>query len=407
MIPQRVQLKGFLCYVEEQEVRFDGNATVWMLSGLNGSGKSSIFDAVTYVLFGHHRGGGQQVVELINKDSDALLVEFDFLLDGKAYRVKRTARRDNKNGARGTQQIFRREGGDNGDGKWIPIEETSQKREFDDWIAKHVGLNYHTFTSSVLLLQGRAEKLLDSKPEGRREVLAGIVDLERYERLHKNADDRRRTLESDLKIRRNRLEALPKVEPLEMAAADERIRTAEEAREQARADVDRLIGLAERAREWADLQKRFADSRNRWEQAERLLGDAAAIEKDVDRLRELLDVLPRLQVIAEQRNEVHKADEKAKQLTKERQKHADELAKRDHALKQSRDKRVSTQNLIDADAIRQRNVSAELRQRSVQLEKLKEYERHEDDLAQLREGKNRLPEDPRRRSPALGSRSRG
>ena len=80
--------------------------------------------------------------------------------------------------------------------------------------------------------------------------------------------------------------------------------------------MDRLIGLAEQAREWADLQKRFADSRNRWEQAERLLGDATAIEKDVDRLRDLRDVLPRLQVIAEQRNEVHKADEKTKQLTK-------------------------------------------------------------------------------------------
>jgi len=393
VIPQRVQLKGFLCYVEEQEVRFDGAATVWMLSGLNGSGKSSIFDAVTYALFGHHRGGGQQAVELINKDSDALLVEFDFLLDGKPYRAKRTARRDNKGGARGTQQVLRHEG-DNGDGKWVPVEGTGQKREFDAWIAEHVGLNYETFTSSVLLLQGRAEKLLDSKPEGRREVLAGIVDLERYERLHKNADDQRKALEGVLKNLKNRLDTLPTVEPLALVEADGRIHAAEEAREQARADVDRLIGLAERAREWADLQKRFADSRNRWEQAERLLGDAAAIEKDVDRLRDLRDVLPRLQVIAEQRNEVHKADEKTKQLTKERQKHADELTKRDHALKQSRDKRVSTQNLIDADAARQRNVSAELRQRSIQLEKLKEYERHDGDLERLRSEKKRLPDDP-------------
>ena len=135
---------------------------------------------------------------------------------------------------------------------------------------------------------------------------------------------------------------------------------------------------------WADLQQRLADARRRWEQAEWLLGDAADIEKDVERLRELRDVLPRLQVIAEQRNEVHKADEKTKLLTKERQKHAEELTRRDHALKQSRDKRLSTQSLIDADAARQRTVSAELRQRSIQLEKLKEYERHENDLERLR-----------------------
>ena len=47
MIPQRVKLSGFLSYKDEQEVRFDGSQ-LWMLSGTNGSGKSSIFDAVTY-----------------------------------------------------------------------------------------------------------------------------------------------------------------------------------------------------------------------------------------------------------------------------------------------------------------------------------------------------------------------
>ena len=47
MIPQRVKLRGFLCYKDEQEVSFDSHATLWMLSGLNGSGKSSIFEAVT------------------------------------------------------------------------------------------------------------------------------------------------------------------------------------------------------------------------------------------------------------------------------------------------------------------------------------------------------------------------
>ena len=52
MIPQRVKLRGFLCYKEEQSIEFDGNATLWMLSGLNGSGKSAIFDAVTYGCLG-------------------------------------------------------------------------------------------------------------------------------------------------------------------------------------------------------------------------------------------------------------------------------------------------------------------------------------------------------------------
>src|SRR6516225_10005613 len=126
MIPQHVRLKGFLCYKDEQSIDFDGNATLWMLSGLNGSGKSAIFDAVTYSLFGYHRGGGKDYLELINKDSDTLVVEFDFLLDNKPYRAKRTLKRDTKGGARGTQQMLRYETSSNGSGggRWMPIEET-------------------------------------------------------------------------------------------------------------------------------------------------------------------------------------------------------------------------------------------------------------------------------------------
>jgi len=105
MIPFRIKLAGFLSYKEEQEVRF-GGAAVWMLAGTNGSGKSSVFDAVTYALFGHHRGGSQNAAELINKDSSALAVEFDFKLDGRLFRAKRTLRRSQKGAIAGTQQMF-------------------------------------------------------------------------------------------------------------------------------------------------------------------------------------------------------------------------------------------------------------------------------------------------------------
>src|SRR5262249_23566941 len=159
---------------------FDGPTTLWMLSGLNGSGKSAIFDAVTFALFGQHRGGGQQHLELINKDSKGLTVEFEFALDGKLYRARRTQTRDTRGGSKGTQQMLRFAGGD-----WVAVEDTNLKRGFDTWVADNIGLEYETFTSSVLLLQGKAETLLGSKPEERRKVLAQVVDLERYERLHK------------------------------------------------------------------------------------------------------------------------------------------------------------------------------------------------------------------------------
>src|SRR5207253_5279008 len=108
VIPRSIKLKGFLCYRDEQKVDFDGSSTLWMLSGLNGSGKSAVFDAVTFALFGHHRGGSSQAHELVNKNSDGFEIEFEFLQDNQAYRLRRTLKKKAKGSPSSTQQIFKR-----------------------------------------------------------------------------------------------------------------------------------------------------------------------------------------------------------------------------------------------------------------------------------------------------------
>jgi exonuclease SbcC len=394
MIPQRVKLKGFLCYKDEQEIGFDGNATLWMLSGLNGSGKSSIFDAVTFALFGHHRGGGQHHQELINKDSDGLAVEFDFVLDARSYRVRRTLKRDAKGGARGTQQLLRFDAGLNGNGKWVPIEDTGNSNGFKTWISENIGLNYETFTSSVLLKQGEAEKLLSSRPEDRRKVLASIVDLERYERLYDKADEQRKALKNKLDSLSDRLAALPEVKPEQVKEAEERIATAESAREEARAEVERLRDLEHQAKGWIDLQGRLTAARQRWEHSKTLLEDSAAIECAIARLRELREVLPRLHDIVRLRGEIHQADLKTKNLQQERQKAADQLALRESSLKQECLKRGDLQTLIASEEKQQRELSAQLLVLTAQMEKLREYERHAAELERIEQELAPLPDDP-------------
>src|SRR6266851_3320493 len=152
MIPKRVKLSGFLCYRDEQELGFDGKP-LWMLAGLNGSGKSAVFDALTYALFGYHRGGSTGAVELITKGENNFNLEFDFALDGQLYRAKRTLRK-RAVGTAATQQLMRWQAdAEAGQGEWQPVADTQLKARFDDWIRDHIGLNYETFTSSVLLLQ--------------------------------------------------------------------------------------------------------------------------------------------------------------------------------------------------------------------------------------------------------------
>src|SRR5262249_50191773 len=154
----------------------------------------------------------------------------------------------------------------------------------DNWVAENIGLTYDTFTSSVLLLQGKAEKLLDSRPEGRREVLASIVDLDRYERLHKQADDGRKEMESALKVLQHRLAAIPEVLPLEVVAATTAIEEAEAARAAARSEVERLQALKHQAEGWLEHQKRLEATRRALEGARGVLADAGKIEQELARL---------------------------------------------------------------------------------------------------------------------------
>ncbi len=393
MIPQCIRLRGFLCYKDEQEINFDNHATLWMLSGLNGSGKSSIFDAVTYALFGHHRGGSQHAIELINKDSDDLSVEFDFRLDNQVYRVRRTLRKKPRGAPASTHQIYRCE--PNGElSNWKAVEGTNYKAQFTEWINDKIGLTYETFTSSVLLLQGKADKLLDSKPEGRRAVLASIVNLERFEKLHDKADERRKCLKAQFEQLGDRLRALPEVKDEQMTEAHEGISHAESARETARAAVERLREMEHRAKEWMELQRQLKAAAERWERAHRLLAESADIERDVERLRELREVLPRLKNIIGQRGTIRDADLKTKDFTKEKQKLRDGLAQCDSALKQESDKRTTLKNLIALQEAQQSKVNAELLVVTGHMAKLKEYERHEEDLKSIRKDLESLPNDP-------------
>lgn len=395
MIPQRVKLSGFLSYKDEQEVRFDGSP-LWMLSGTNGSGKSSVFDALTFALFGHHRGGSQSATELINKESNTLAVEFDFTLDGQLYRIKRTVRR-RASGVASTQQVLKRAksppvatGGDD----WDPVPDTQLRARFDAWIKDKIGLDYESFTSSVLLLQGKSEKLLDSTPAGRAAVLARIVDLERYQKLHSKADEKRRELKAEVEGIANQLAALKEVTEADLAAATARIDTALDWQTMTQERIDHLDALGLQARNWADKQKTLDATREKLRTSESLLGHAVAIEKDYVRLKELREVLPAVTTVLSERGRVLESERKTEQLTKQRDDRADARRVADHALDQARKKRDALRKTQAEDEAKQAALNARLRDLAAILEQVKQVEDAEAEVQRLERELKSLPADP-------------
>lgn len=391
MIPHRVKLSGFLSYKDDQEVLF-GTAPVWMLAGSNGSGKSSVFDAVTYSLFGHHRGGSQNAAELINKESTALAVEFDFKLDGKLYRIKRTLRRSNKGAAAGTQQVFVQQP-DAADG-WAAVPDTNKKADFDRWIGEKIGLDYETFTSSVLLLQGKAEKLLDSKPSGRAEVLAGIVDLARYQRLHEKANARKLELKSKLDTISAQTEGVPDVPDEEFAQAIIRIDEKERAKAAAQAQIDAAQVLERQAGRWADAERRRVDARTKLASAEAVLGDAVKIEKEHARLTELRGVLPAVNTVATVRSSLKTSNDTLDRLRKDKDDATDRKQTAEAALDKSRRQKSQLAKQLADDEVLFAETGKRLRELSAVLQTVRLVEAEEAKRKQLADDRRRLPADP-------------
>ena len=394
MIPLRIMLKGFLCYRDEQEVLLDGSS-LWMMAGLNGSGKSAIFDAMTFALFGVHRGGSQQLAELINHDSDKLVVEFDFALDGQTYQIKRTVARKVQGGANVTQQIYLLKPPDTPGGAGLKeaLPDTSRKTEFNAWVRERIGLSYETFTSSVLLLQGRAEKLLDSTASGRFEVLAGIVDLDRYRRLHDRADTRRKELKARGEALQHQLEGLPTITDMELAEVDGRIATAAEERQAAQATVERLQETERLARQWADLQVRRAGLDQKWRQAEGVLAEAEAIQKDLKRLQELKEVLPHLITAADRRTRGRDSLKKTEQLAVQEQSLADKLTQCDHAIDQTRKKQDSLRKNLADDERKHHDANKQLRELSSVLSQVRLCEQQRETLTRQEKELSAFPAD--------------
>jgi DNA repair exonuclease SbcCD ATPase subunit len=391
MIPHRVKLAGFLSYKDEQDVRFDGSA-VWMLAGTNGSGKSSIFDAVTYALFGHHRGGSQNAAELINKESAGLSVEFDFKLDGKLYRIKRTLRRSTKGAAAGTQQVFAQKP-DSPD-SWEAVPDTNKKVDFDRWVSEKIGLSYDIFTSSVLLLQGKAEKLLDSKPSGRAEVLAGIVDLARYQRLHEKANAKKLELKSKLDTLSAQTEGVPDVSDLEFAAAVIKIDECEQAREAAQKAIDDAQATEGQARLWADAEARRTAAKQKLTQAEAVLSDAVKIEKEHGRLVELRSVLPAVNTVVTVRGQQNESQRRAEKLAKDREDATERKSKAEAAADQARRQRELQAKRLKDDEGMLEIASKKLRELAGVLQTVRLVEAEETKRRQHADDLKQLPRDP-------------
>jgi exonuclease SbcC len=190
VIPVRLRLKNFLSYgTAAEELDFE-TFNVACLSGGNGQGKSALLDAITWAIWGEARksaGAVKPDEELLRVGTREMEVELVFDLEGTRYRVVRAFTRtaSGKTSKPGLEfAVLDPEAAD-----WRPLT-ADHVRTTQAEIEKRVGLDYDTFINSAFLLQGRSDEFTKRKPAERKEVLARILGLDRYERLAARASER-------------------------------------------------------------------------------------------------------------------------------------------------------------------------------------------------------------------------
>jgi len=192
MIPIKLTIDGFLSYQKPVEVDFTG-FNLACISGTNGAGKSSLLDAITWVLFGNARRNDDSV---INSHVERARVELIFHYENAVYRV---AREKPRNKAGTLEFNIRNEAGD-----WQVLTAESI-RATEARICETLRMQYDTFINASFFLQGKADQFAQQKPSDRKRILSSILGLERWETYQNEAASRRKQVQAEIDILDGRL----------------------------------------------------------------------------------------------------------------------------------------------------------------------------------------------------------
>lgn len=191
MKPVTLVMSDFGSYMGRHEIDFSGLENgIFLISGNTGAGKTSIFDAVTYALYGRTSGGrrsGDMMVSHYSDETDSY-VEFEFKIrgiNGGIYKIRRTpkqmrrSKRKNRNGEYSLMEIPASVSLYMPDGS----EYAGKKNETDRKIAEIVGLDAEQFSQTAMLAQGDFMELLQADSASRKRIFQKIFNTGIYGKI--------------------------------------------------------------------------------------------------------------------------------------------------------------------------------------------------------------------------------
>jgi len=376
--------------------------------GLNGVGKTTLIEAIGWVLFGHH--AARTTKELIKREgasaNEACSVALEFELEGDGYKVVREM--SGKNLVPRASLVI--------NGKLI----TNNAEEVTEVVEDRIGMDYPSFFTSVFARQKELNALSSMKAAERKKLVLRMLGIERIEKsiqairedkrgkekliegikaaiLDKEGRKKIEVLESEkneLEKAKGRL--LPVIKEIE---ADKRAKEKEagEAKEELENATRKYEKYMELSNKLGERRSDLENTRKRREEKEKELEDLhdkkrrlGEIERKEEEYFELKDKKDELERVREKYR-------RKKELTKSEKKTTEEIKRREERIRGLKEKEEGFRGIEDAfESQRQaKEKMEEQREKYQQKEELtrrkekalQEIRRREKKANELREGR--------------------
>ena len=196
MRPIKLTISAFGPYADLTVLDLDklGENGLYLITGTTGAGKTSIFDAITYALYGEPSGSVRDDSMLRSKYANAstdTFVELTFTYNGKTYTVRRNPEYERPK-ARGdgmTKQLARAEL-HYPDGRIVD----KSKKEVTKAVTEIMGIDREQFLQIAMIAQGDFLKLLLAKTEERKAIFRQIFKTQKFEKIQYKLKEEARQL---------------------------------------------------------------------------------------------------------------------------------------------------------------------------------------------------------------------
>lgn len=197
---QKLIISGFGPYASTQTLDFESNLqdkSMFVISGNTGAGKTTIFDAINFALYGSANGSereGKSLRSDFAKPDTNTEVELWFSLRNKQYYVKRSPQyeRPKQRGEGTTRKSASAEIKD------IILEKTiTGYVEVTNEVEKILGINSSQFKQLVMIPQGEFKKLLSADSKDKEAIFRKIFATEAFEQIQKQITENANTLKKN------------------------------------------------------------------------------------------------------------------------------------------------------------------------------------------------------------------